>query len=117
MTSYRPIAPIGLAGYPQPVTALSFDPVSDTLWVGSNSGTVAAYYGTRGAHGVMFPVGGSLAVSKIIAGENYVRALGVAGDGLGSWSKGGVNKWLCRSVHSSSASSHVVIRFPVHLPL
>ncbi|KAF7359264.1 PAN2-PAN3 deadenylation complex catalytic subunit PAN2 [Mycena sanguinolenta] len=95
-TSYRPIAPITASNYPQPLTALSFDPVSDTLWVGSNSGSIVAYHGTRGLHGVSFPVGGQLAVSKILAGENYVRAMGVSGEGLGSWSKGGVNKWFCR---------------------
>jgi PAB-dependent poly(A)-specific ribonuclease subunit 2 len=95
-TSYRPIAPITVSGYAQPVTALSFDPVSDTLWVGSNSGNITAYHGTRGVRGVSFQVGGPLAVSKILAGENYVRAMGVAGEGLGSWTKGGVNKWFCR---------------------
>ncbi|KAJ6606431.1 ubiquitin carboxyl-terminal hydrolase-domain-containing protein [Mycena vulgaris] len=112
-TSYRPIPPITLAGYPQPVTALSFDPVSDTLWVGSNSGSIAAYYGTRGARGVLFPVGGSLAVSKIIAGENYVRALGVSGEGLGSWSKGGVNKWFCRPPPTLTTFSNASTASPV----
>ncbi|KAJ7724179.1 ubiquitin carboxyl-terminal hydrolase-domain-containing protein [Mycena maculata] len=112
-TSYRPIAPIPLAGYPQPVTALSFDPVSDALWVGSNSGNIAAYYGTQGARGVFFPVGGSLAVSKIIAGENYVRALGVAGEGLGSWSKGGVNKWFCRPPPTLTTFSNASTASPV----
>ncbi|KAJ7168294.1 ubiquitin carboxyl-terminal hydrolase-domain-containing protein [Mycena crocata] len=112
-TSYRPITPITLSGYPQPVTALSFDPVSDTLWTGSNSGSITAYYGTRGARGVSFPVGGSLAVSKMIAGENCVRALGVAGEGLGSWSKGGVNKWYCRPPPTLTTFSNASNSSPV----
>ncbi|KAJ7702241.1 ubiquitin carboxyl-terminal hydrolase-domain-containing protein [Mycena rosella] len=112
-TSYRPITPITLAGYPQPVTALSFDPVSDAIWVGTNSGSITAHYGTQGARGVSFPVGGSLAVSKIIAGDNYVRAMGVAGEGLGSWSKGGVNKWFCRPPPTLTTFSNASTASPV----
>jgi PAB-dependent poly(A)-specific ribonuclease subunit 2 len=93
-TSYRPIAPITQHSFPQPVTALSFDPVSDTLWTGSNAGNVTAYYGSRGMRGVSFQVGGNRAVKKIIAGENYVRSMGA--DGVGSWAKGGMNKWFFR---------------------
>ncbi|KAJ7789389.1 ubiquitin carboxyl-terminal hydrolase-domain-containing protein [Mycena olivaceomarginata] len=85
-TSYRPIAPITASSYPQPVTALSFDPVSDTLW---------------------------LAVSKIIAGENYVRAMGVTGEGLGSWSKGGVNKWFCCPPPTLATFSNTSMASPV----
>jgi len=95
-TSYRPIAPITQHSFPQSVTALSFDPVSDILWAGSNTGNVTAYYGSRGMRGVSFRVGGSLAVKRIIAGENYVRSLGVASEGVGSWAKGGMNKWFFR---------------------
>ncbi|KAJ6546999.1 ubiquitin carboxyl-terminal hydrolase-domain-containing protein [Mycena capillaripes] len=112
-TSYRPIAPITVSGYPQPVTALSFDPVSDTLWVGSNSGSVAAYHGTGGVRGVSFPVGGQLAVSKILAGDNYVRAMGVAGEGLGSWAKGGTNKWFCRPPPTLTTFSNTSMASPV----
>jgi hypothetical protein len=36
-------------------------------------------------------------VTKIIAGETYIRALSQAGEGVGQWSKGGVNKWVQRS--------------------
>lgn len=97
-TSYRPISPPISVSYGQPVTALCFDPLSDTLWVGSNSGSISAYHSSHGMRGVWFPVGGSLAVRKILAGETYVRALGVSGEGLGTWTKGGVNKWFCRSV-------------------
>jgi WD40 repeat protein len=95
-TKYRTVAPITHQRdvYGQPVTALSFDPVSDTLWAGSNNGTCLAYHGTSAVRGVCFPVGG--AVKKIIAGENYVRALAIAGEGVGSWGKGGVNKWYFR---------------------
>ncbi|GLB35065.1 putative catalytic subunit of the poly(A)-nuclease (PAN) deadenylation complex, one of two cytoplasmic mRNA deadenylases involved in mRNA turnover [Lyophyllum shimeji] len=112
-TSYRQIAPITLSEFSQPVTALSFDPVSDILWAGSNSGVVAGYYGTRGTRGVSFPVGGSLAVKKIVAGENHVRALGVSGEGLGTWAKGGMNKWFFRhpsniATFSNTPNSNVV---------
>ena len=99
-TTYRPLAPITHQRdvYAQPVTALSFDPVSDTLWSGSSIGTVIAYHGTGGMRGVSFPVGGSLPVKRIITGDNYVRALGSFGEGVGSWGKGGVNKWFYRFV-------------------
>ncbi|KAF8654097.1 hypothetical protein AX16_003630 [Volvariella volvacea WC 439] len=93
-----------------PVTALAFDPVCDTLWTGSDSGSVAAYHTTRGLRGVFFPVGGHLPVQKIDAGDNYVRAFGAGGNGLGCWMKGGRNKWYLRSIGTvtafSSAASH-----------
>jgi PAB-dependent poly(A)-specific ribonuclease subunit 2 len=94
-TTYRSTAPITYHRdlYAQPVTALSFDPVSDTLWSGSSVGNVIAFYGARGTRGVSFPVGGNQPVKKIISGENYVRSHGIDGEGLGSWAKGGMNKW------------------------
>ncbi|ETW85417.1 hypothetical protein HETIRDRAFT_432176 [Heterobasidion irregulare TC 32-1] len=96
--AYRPTVPITHQSqtFPQPITALCFDPVSDTLWSGTNTGHVVAYYTPRGMRGVNFPVGGNLAVKKVIADENYVRASGVASEGIGSWNKGGVNKWYHR---------------------
>lgn len=99
-STYRSIAPITNQRnlYPLPITALAFDPVSDILWSGNNTGNVVAYYGSLGNRGVVFPVGGGLAVKKIAAGDNYVRALGSAGAGIGSWGKGGVNKWYYRYV-------------------
>lgn len=97
-TTYRSIAPIGTQRdlYAQPVTALAFDTASDTLWTGNNVGSVVAFYGTAGHRGVAFPVGGDLAVKKILTGDRYVRALGAAGRGVGQWSKGGVNQWYHR---------------------
>lgn len=98
-TSYKPISPITsplLSGFEAGVAALSFDPASDILWTGSNSGHVSACYGTQGVRGTSFQVGGNTAVKKIIAGDNYVRALGTVSAGLGSWSKGGMNKWYFR---------------------
>jgi PAB-dependent poly(A)-specific ribonuclease subunit 2 len=80
----------------QPVTALSFDPVSDVLWAGSNSGRVVAYHGESNSSGVSFPVGGNRAVRKIAVGENYVRACVLEGEGVGSWNKNGMNKWNLR---------------------
>ena len=100
-TSYRPINPVSTGhAIPTPITALSFDPVSDILWAGANNGVVTAIYSSRGYLGVFFPVGGNLAVNKLCAGDNYVRALGLASDGLGSWAKGGVNKWFYRYVRT-----------------
>ena len=98
-STYRPIQPIltQAGGYVQATTSLCFDPVSDTLWTGNERGSVVAYYGTHGARGVVFPVGGGYAVNKIQVGEQ-VRALGGAGVGVGSWSKGGVNRWFYKCV-------------------
>jgi PAB-dependent poly(A)-specific ribonuclease subunit 2 len=97
-TSFRPLPSIthqrDVVG--QPVTALAFDPVSDALWTGSNTGMIYSYYGAAGLRGVSFPVGGNLAVKKILVGEDFVRAYSVDSNGLGSWSKGGVNKWYFR---------------------
>ena len=91
-TTYQSLNPIRHL-YGQPVTALSFDPVQDILWTGNNIGGVVALYGSRGDRGVAFRVGGDQPVKKIIAGDNFVRAIGSAGNGVGSWSKGGVNSW------------------------
>ncbi|KAI0933597.1 hypothetical protein AcW1_005383 [Taiwanofungus camphoratus] len=98
-STYRPTAPITHQRdiFPQPITDLSFDPVSDTLWAGLNTGQVVAYYTAHGMRGVVFPVGGGLAVKKVDATDSGVRAFGVASDGIGSWGKGGVNKWFYRS--------------------
>ncbi|KJA18541.1 hypothetical protein HYPSUDRAFT_144864 [Hypholoma sublateritium FD-334 SS-4] len=115
--SYRSISPIGtssLGGFVQPITALSFDPVSDILWAGLDSGTLAAYFGSRGIRGPAFRVGGNLSVKKITSGDNTVQAFGEASDGLGSWSKGGVNKWFFRpdtnivTFSNAPSSSHAL---------
>jgi len=97
MSSYRPIPPISLASTTQPV-ALAFDPTADTLWTGSSTGDIISYYGTGGIQGVSFPVGGKLGVNRIVAGESSIRALGGAGEGLGQWTKGGMNQWFFRYV-------------------
>ncbi|KAI0247045.1 PAB-dependent poly-A-specific ribonuclease subunit PAN2, partial [Lactifluus subvellereus] len=89
----------------QPITALSFDPTSDTLWSGTNTGNVTAYYTPQGVRGVSFPVGGGLSVNKIVADETQVRAYGVAAEGVGAWSKGGVNKWYYRPTASITTFS------------
>jgi PAB-dependent poly(A)-specific ribonuclease subunit 2 len=98
-TPYKPIPPImtlPFNSFPQPVTTISFDPVSDVLWTGLNSGTVTGYCGAQGIRGPSFRVGGSLGAKKIAAGDHYVRALGDSREGLGSWTKGGANKWFYR---------------------
>ncbi|KZT28674.1 hypothetical protein NEOLEDRAFT_1224080 [Neolentinus lepideus HHB14362 ss-1] len=122
-STYQPIAPITQPWnlYPQPVTALSFDPVSDTLWTGLDSGNVLAYYTPRGMRGVTYPVGGGLAVKKVITEDQYVRAVGVASDGMGSWNKGGVNKWYFRSsatvtTFSNTSSTSQVIAVSTTAP-
>jgi hypothetical protein len=93
--TYRPAVPIPSQheAFAHVITALSFDPTSDTLWSGSNSGNVTAYYTPQGIRGVSFPVGGSLPVSKVVVDETQVRAQGAAGEGVGAWSKGGINRW------------------------
>ncbi|TCD70609.1 poly(A)-specific ribonuclease [Steccherinum ochraceum] len=92
--------------YPQPITALSFDPLSDTLWTGTNSGSIVARYSAQGIRGVSFPVGGGLAVRDIIATDSNVRAYGLAGNGIGAWGKGGVNKWFYQSSSAVTAFSN-----------
>lgn len=98
---YRQLPPITAQQdvFPQPITALSFDPVSDTLWAGSNSGNVTAYYSKGGMRGVSFPVGGKTAVTKILASDSNVRAVSLGSTGIGAWGKGGVNRWYYRSIH------------------
>lgn len=81
--------------YRQPVTALAFDPVSDTLWVGMSSGQVAAFHSNR-QRSVFFRAGGP--VTKIVPSETHVRAISTDSAektaGVGAWSKGAVNKWF-----------------------
>ena len=86
------LPPIVVHPFPQLVSALSFDPVSDTLWAGSGTGHVSAHHGTTGVRGVCFRAGDH-PVQKIVAGDNQVRAASVGGSGVGSWAKGGMNKW------------------------
>lgn len=93
---YRPAIPIPSNG--QPVTALAFDPVSDSVWAGDNSGLVFALHSLHGLRGVSFPVGGALPVKQLVVADNHVRALGLAGHGVGAWAKGGMNKWFFRCV-------------------
>ncbi|KAI0308687.1 WD40-repeat-containing domain protein [Amylostereum chailletii] len=103
--AYRPIAPIaqGPDIFPQPITSLSFDPVSDTLWSGNSSGYASAYYSAQGMRGVRFRVGSeNLAVKKIVSDENHIRACCVAGEGVGAWTKGGMNKWTPRPITTFS---------------
>ncbi|KAH9999109.1 PAB-dependent poly-A-specific ribonuclease subunit PAN2 [Russula vinacea] len=120
--SYRPVVPIAPHdAVPQVITALSFDPTSDTLWSGANSGNVTAYYTPQGIRGVSFPVGGGLAANKVIADETQVRAQGVAGEGMGAWSKGGVNKWYYRpsasvTTFSSTLSSSRTVAVSTSTP-
>ncbi|GJE87918.1 PAB-dependent poly(A)-specific ribonuclease subunit PAN2 [Phanerochaete sordida] len=106
--TYHPIAPITHQRdiFPQPITALCFDPVSDTLWSGNNSGRIVAYYGAQGSSGVTFPVGGDLAVKGLVAGDSLVRATGVSSNGIGAWAKGGANRWFFRSTSSITAFSN-----------
>ncbi|KAI0094078.1 PAB-dependent poly-A-specific ribonuclease subunit PAN2 [Irpex rosettiformis] len=105
--TYHPISPNTQQRdlFPQPITALSFDPVSDTLWAGNNSGIIASYYTAQGIRGVTFPVGGDLAVKSIVATDSLVRASGVSSNGIGAWGKGGVNKWYLRTTNPITAFS------------
>ena len=105
MSTYRPTDRTITHEYHQPITSLAFDPVSDILWSGSSSGTVLAFCTPQAIRGVSFPVGGGQPVQKLVAGDTYVRACGLAGQGVGSWTKGGVNKWHFRSVWPITRSS------------
>lgn len=79
-----------------PITALAFDPVSDTLWGGNSAGTLVAYHSRPSYRGVYFPVGDNRPVKKVVVGESQVRAMTESGFGLGAWMKGGLNKWYYR---------------------
>ncbi|KAK7449653.1 poly(A)-specific ribonuclease [Stygiomarasmius scandens] len=108
------LPPIVVSPFSQPVSALAFDPVSDVLWAGTGSGHVSAHCGTQGLRGVCFRAGDN-AVQKIVAGESYVRAASNRGSGVGSWAKGGMNKWYHRTLSSittfasSSSSPNVAV--------
>jgi hypothetical protein len=54
---------------------------------------------------VSFPVGSALPVKQLAVADNHVRALGLAGHGVGAWAKGGMNKWYYRCVPSSHSRS------------
>lgn len=97
-STYYPLPSLHLSS-PVPVTALSFDPVSDLLWTGSAAGLVTGYFGNVSntgyagnlTRGVTFPVRSETGVLKLLSGEKDVKALGSGG--LGSWSKGGAGRW------------------------
>lgn len=93
-----PLTPPELPNFSTAVTALVFDPVSDVLWTGNEDGVVSTYYGHRGLRGVSFPVSKDVPVSKIVAGDSQVCAFGAGSQGVGSWGKGGNNKWYFRQV-------------------
>uniref|UniRef100_A0A0W0F3U7 PAN2-PAN3 deadenylation complex catalytic subunit PAN2 n=1 Tax=Moniliophthora roreri TaxID=221103 RepID=A0A0W0F3U7_MONRR len=103
------LPPIVVHPYPQPVSALAFDPVSDTLWAGSGTGYISAHHSTRGLRGVCFRAGNH-AIQKIIASDNSVRAASTGGNGVGSWAKGGMNKWFYNS--SSNITTFASSSFP-----
>lgn len=90
---YHQQAPFGgQAAFPQPVTSLSFDPASDILWAGNTSGLINAWNGASRMRGVSYLVARGHPVQKIsVSPEGVVHAC--AGFGVGSWGKGGVNKW------------------------
>lgn len=89
---YHQQAPFGAQmAFPQPITSLSFDPISDTLWAGNTSGLVHAYHGSTRLRGVSYFVARGDPIKKIIASETVVHAS--ASSSIGSWAKGGINKW------------------------
>jgi PAB-dependent poly(A)-specific ribonuclease subunit 2 len=89
---YHHQAPFGAQmPYPQPVTSLSFDPVSDTLWAGNTAGLVHACHGASRMRGVSYFVARGDPIKKIVASESVVHAC--TSSSVGSWGKGGVNKW------------------------
>lgn len=75
----------------QPILSLAFDPTSDVLWSGTAGGSVTAHYPTH-ARGVSYPATTKgHPVTKVVCTDKEVRA--VTESGMGSWGKGGVNKW------------------------
>ncbi|KIO23414.1 hypothetical protein M407DRAFT_78054 [Tulasnella calospora MUT 4182] len=75
----------------QPILSLAFDPTSDVLWSGTAGGSVTAHYPTH-ARGVTYPATTKgHPVTKVVCTDKEVRA--VTESGMGSWGKGGVNKW------------------------
>ncbi|KAF9521074.1 hypothetical protein BS47DRAFT_1404191 [Hydnum rufescens UP504] len=91
MSTYHSLPPFGQPPYPQPITSLSFDPVSDALWAGHASGIVSAYHGASRMRGVTYIVGKGDPVKRVLASDGYVTAC--TSLGVGVWGKGGVNKW------------------------
>jgi PAB-dependent poly(A)-specific ribonuclease subunit 2 len=77
--------------FPQPVTSLSFDPISDTLWAGNTAGVVLAYHGASRMRGVSYYVARGDPIKNIISSESVVHAC--TSSSVGSWGKGGANKW------------------------
>lgn len=100
--TYAVVAPITYqrdTPYPSQISALCFDPVSDVLWGGNGHGQVAAYYRNR-TRGIAFLAGESY-VSGLSVSDQQLYAMTIAGQGLGAWGKGGVNKWYYRYVSVS----------------
>ena len=116
MSTYRPTDRTITHEYHQPITSLAFDPVSDILWTGSGSGAVVAYCTPQAIRGVSFPIDGGQPVHKLVAGDTYVRAHGLASQGVGSWTKGGVNKWYFRFVQPITYLSGGFTHTPAVLP-
>ncbi|EFI28391.1 PAB-dependent poly(A)-specific ribonuclease subunit PAN2 [Coprinopsis cinerea okayama7 len=109
MASYHPLPPLSspeLSNFSRAITALAFDPVSDVLWTGAEDGVVSTYYGHRGLRGVSFPVCKDAPVSKIVAGDSQVNAFCMGSNGVGSWAKGGQNKWFFTAPSNIAAFSN-----------
>lgn len=98
--TYSITAPITFqqSTYPSQISALSFDSLSDVLWAGNGLGQVVAYYRNR-MRGVAFPVGDNY-ISSLSISDSQIYAMTIAGQGLGAWGRGGVNKWHYRCGHS-----------------
>jgi len=90
---YHVLPPIVISPHHQPLTSLAFDPVSDLLWSGSALGSVAAVYGSGlNTRGVAFPASTRMeGVTRLVASDKDVKAL--VSSGIGSWAKGGANRW------------------------
>ncbi|KAG9034379.1 poly(A)-specific ribonuclease [Tulasnella sp. JGI-2019a] len=85
------------------ISCLSFDTVSDVLWSGSASGSVTAHYPTN-VRGVTYPATTKgHPVTRLVASEKDVKA--ITESGMGSWAKGGMNKWYYNSTHALSTFS------------
>ncbi|KZT59790.1 hypothetical protein CALCODRAFT_176596 [Calocera cornea HHB12733] len=97
MSTYHTIPPLSLS--PEPVSALAFDPFSDTLWSGSNSGIVSCYNGLEPSE-VRYPLTGNPTpppgIQRIIVTDKEIRSLCSAG--VGGRTRGGASRWYYRSM-------------------
>ncbi|EJU05749.1 hypothetical protein DACRYDRAFT_46547 [Dacryopinax primogenitus] len=95
MSTYHTISPLSLS--PEPVSALAFDPFSDTLWSGSESGIISCYNGIEPSN-VRYPLVSNplppAGIKRILVTDREIRSFSSAG--VGGRSRGGISRWFYR---------------------